>query len=163
MPRALAQRVVPAELEITQLAFLVGSAANAWVLEELERAGFDAIRPSHGHLIQHLLSGPRAIGELAGLLGITQQAVSKSAAELQAAGVVESVASDDARVRKIQLSRRGEQAVRTTRALRRKLEKRIARRCGDAALAAAKRVLAQALEAVGGGQAVLRRRVRPPT
>ena len=159
----LANTIVPAELELTQLAFLVGSAANAWVLEQLNRDGFGALRQSHGYLVQHLLAGPRAVGELAGLLGVTQQAVSKSVAELEAAGMIETVPSEDARVRRVKLSRRGEESVRATRALRRKLEKRIARRSGDAALAAAKQVLAVALEEVGGTEAVNKRRVRPPT
>jgi DNA-binding MarR family transcriptional regulator len=160
---ALAHPIVPAELEITQLAFLVGSAANSWLLEQLKKEGFSTIRQSHGYLIQHLLGGPRAIGELAGLLGVTQQAVSKSVAELEAAGMLEAVPSEDARVRRVKLSQRGEESVRATRALRRKLERRIARRSGDAALAAAKRVLALALEEVGGSEAVSKRRVRPPT
>jgi DNA-binding MarR family transcriptional regulator len=159
----LAQPIVAAELEITQLAFLVGSAANSWVLEQLKKDGASAIRQSHGYLFQHLLGGPRAIGELAGLLGVTQQAVSKSVAELEAAGMVENVPSQDARVRRIKLSSRGEETVRATRALRRKLERRIARRCGDAALATTKQILALALEEVGGTEAVSKRRVRPPT
>src|SRR5262245_21247213 len=107
-----------AQLALTQIAFSVGALANSWILEELQRAGFAGVRQSHGQLIQHLIDGPRAVGELASLLGVSQQAVSKSVAELDAAGVLESVACDDARVRRVRLSARGERAVQLGRKLR---------------------------------------------
>lgn len=160
---SLAKPADPAKLELTHVAFFVGSLANTWVLEELKRAGFQGVRQSHGYLIQHLIERPRAVGELAGLLGVSQQAVSKSVAELEEAGVIESVPSDDARVRRVRLSSEGERSVRLARTLRRKLERRLERRCGSADLETARRVLVLALEELGGTDAVKRRRVRPDT
>jgi DNA-binding MarR family transcriptional regulator len=155
--------IAPGNLELTHLAFFVGSAANAWLLEQLQRAGFDKVKQSHGYVVQHLIETPRAVGELARLLGISQQAVSKSLAELESAGVIETIASPDGRLRRVRLSARGVESVQASRALRRKLERRLLRRCGKDAVDAAKRVLASALEELGGVDAVKQRRVRPPT
>lgn len=157
---SLAKPVDPAKLELTYVAFFVGSLANTWVLEELKRAGFQGVRQSHGYLIQHLIEGPRSVGELASLLGVSQQAVSKSVAELEDSGVIQSVASDDARVRRVRLSSEGERSVKLARNLRRKLERRLERRCGSAELEIARKVLVQALEELGGTEAVKKRRIR---
>src|ERR1700759_2619656 len=125
MPAPLAKPIDLAQLELTYLAFFVGSLANTWWQDELKRSGGFQLRQSHGYLIQHLLEGPRAIGELASLLGVTQQAVSKSVAELEQAGMIESVASSDARVRRVRLTEVGERGVRSARSARRKLERRL--------------------------------------
>ena len=109
------------ELPLTYLAQFVGAAANERVLQELRRQGPAAVRPSHGYLIQHLLAGSRSVGELAELLGVTQQAVSKSVGELSRAGYLKSVRSDDARVRRVALSARGRECVEATRTARRAL------------------------------------------
>lgn len=161
MSSPLAKPIDLAQLELTYLAFFVGSLANDWVQDELKRSGTGGMRQAHGYVIQHLLGGPRAIGELAGLLGVTQQAVSKSVAELERAGMLESVASEDARVRRVRLTAAGERGVRHARSARRKLERRLERRCTSAGLETARRVLVAALEELGGVDAVKRRRVRP--
>ena len=161
MPSPLAKPIDLAQLELTHLAFFVGSLANDWVQDELKRGGGGGVRQSHGYLIQHLLEGPRAIGELAGLLGVTQQAVSKSVAELARAGMIESVAGPDARVRRVRLTAAGERGVRRARSARRKLERRLERRCTSAERQTARRVLLSALEELGGTEAVKRGRVRP--
>jgi DNA-binding MarR family transcriptional regulator len=149
-------------LELTHLAFFVGSAANSWVTEQMHRAGFAAVRQAHGYLIQHLVEGPRTVGELSTLLSVTQQAVSKSVAELETAGIIETVASDDARLRRVGLSALGRQMLQTSRTLRRKLERRLTQRCGADAMSAARQLLAHALEELGGAEAVRTRRVRAP-
>ncbi|APR86378.1 Transcriptional regulator, MarR family protein [Minicystis rosea] len=149
-------------LDVGHLALFVGMAVDAEVIEALKRAGFDSLRQSHGFVVQHLVEGPRTVGEIARLLGITQQAVSKSVRELADTGYVEGVESEDGRVRRVQLSARGKASVAASRAARRKIEQRLARVCGDEALADARKVLAKALEALGGAEAVRKRRVRPP-
>jgi DNA-binding MarR family transcriptional regulator len=161
MRTTLAKPIDFSKLELTHLAFFVGSLANGWVLYELKKAGFTGVRQSHGYLIQHVLEQPRAIGELASLLGVTQQAVSKSVGELEAVGVLESVASEDARVRRVKLSPRGERVVRLSRNVRRKFERRLERRASSAELQTARRVLLLALEELGGNEAVKQRRIRP--
>jgi DNA-binding MarR family transcriptional regulator len=49
----------------------------------------------------------RLAGELVGLLEVTQQAASKSVAELERLGFIEETASEDARVRRVCVSSKG--------------------------------------------------------
>lgn len=154
--------VDPDDLDLGHLALFVGQAANQWVLAKLETEGFRALKPSHGYLVQHLLAGPRAVGELARLLGVTQQAVSKSVQELEAAGYVTIAPGADARVRRVELSERGVEAVDAARRCRKRLEQRLRRACGADAFGQAKIALKHALSELGGLEAVRARRIRPP-
>jgi DNA-binding MarR family transcriptional regulator len=150
------------ELDLGYLALFVGMRVNEQVLEELHAAGFTGVRHSHGYVIQHLLGGPRSISELAALLEVTQQAASKTAAELTQLGLLEQVASEDARVRRVRLSARGQAVVDTGRALRAELQKRFERRFGKRAVEDARLLLARVLTSLGGAEAVKTRRVRLP-
>lgn len=150
-----------AALDVGHLALFVGMAVNQQVLDELTRQGFPALRNAHGFVVQHLLSGPRSVGELAKLLGVTQQAVSKTIKEMSTEDYVEDVASGDARVRMVQLSARGREVVAASRTVRKKLQNKLKRHCGEAELARASKVLQAALAVLGGADAVRQRRVRP--
>lgn len=150
------------ELALTQLALFVGMAADESVLRGLRAAGFAGLRPSHGYLVQRLLAGPSSISELARGLGVTQQAVSKSAAELARGGYLTDAESDDKRVRRVQLSERGWACVEASRGLRGAIEAGLREAVGERALEQAHRVLSEALTRLGGAEAVQRRRVRPP-
>lgn len=156
----------PTELELTrldlaQLALFVGMAADHWVLERLTRAGFESLRSSHGFIVQHLIGAPRSASELAGLLSISQQAVSKSLSELRRSGYIEGVPSEDARVRRVRLSKRGRALLATSRALRMRLQAKLTRTAGVRQMADAQALLLVALEQLGGSEAVKKRRVRP--
>ena len=70
---------------------LLAEVLNAEVLERL-RAEHPDIRYSHGFVFQQLVEGPRAVGEVAENLGVTSQAISKAARELEALGYLERVA-----------------------------------------------------------------------
>lgn len=152
----------PESLDLGYLALFVGMRVNEVVLEEVHAAGFADLRHSHGYVFQHLLGGPRSIGELAALLEVTQQAASKSVAELVSLGYVEQAPSEDARVRRVGLSAHGLAAIEKTRAVRASLEERFKRRQGRPAVDEARRVLAEVLEGLGGTEAVRTRRVRAP-
>jgi DNA-binding MarR family transcriptional regulator len=148
----------PAQLDLPTLAALAGEAANRHLLSRLHAAGFDGIRVSHGYVIQRLVDDEPTVGELAEQLGITQQAVSKSVAELETLGYVRRrVDAADSRVRRVALSERGRAMLARGRADRRALEKSVA---GD--LAAAKEVLVALLEVTGALPDVRTRRARPP-
>ncbi|MCP3102709.1 winged helix DNA-binding protein [Myxococcus sp. K15C18031901] len=149
-------------LDLGHLALFVGQRLNEQVLEALHAAGFAGLRQSHGYVFQHLLEGPRSISELAGLLEVTQQAASKSVAELEALGYVEKTESGDARVRHVALSPRGRACVEKSRALRTALHKRFERQHGAQAVESTRRLLARVLTSLGGAEAVTRRRVRAP-
>lgn len=163
MPRRKeAAAVQPGSLDLGHLALFVGMRVNDVVLEELHAAGFMGLRYAHGFVFQHLLGGPRSISELAGLLEVTQQAASKTVAELEKLGYVEEAGSEDARVRRVRLSSRGQAAVDKGRALRAGLEERWKRAHGSRALEEARGLLADLLESLGGAEAVRTRRVRQP-
>lgn len=150
------------ELDLGYLALFVGMWVNERVLEEIHAAGFTGLRHAHGYVFQHLLGGPRSISELAALLEVTQQAASKTVAELEQLGFVEPAASEDARVRRVRLSERGQAAVEKSRALRAELQERFERSHGKKAVASARKLLAQVLASLGGAEAVRSRRIRFP-
>src|SRR5262245_44582702 len=101
----------PAALDLLQLGLFAGMAANQTLRERLAARGVRGVRDSHGFIIQHLLRGPHSASELAELLGISQQAVSKSLAELARWKLVQPAPSADRRVRKLRLSARGRAVV----------------------------------------------------
>ncbi|ADO69996.1 MarR family winged helix-turn-helix transcriptional regulator [Stigmatella aurantiaca] len=149
-------------LDLGHLALFVGMRVNDLVLEEMHAAGFQGLRHAHGFVFQHLLGGARSIGELAALMEVTQQATSKTIAELEKQGFVEEVASGDARVRRIRLSARGLAAVELGRAVRAEFEQRFAQEHSPRAVKQAKELLASVLTSLGGADTVRRRRVKMP-
>lgn len=151
----------PADIDLLQLALFAGMAANQAVRARLEHKGYADVRDSHGFIIQHLLREPQSISELAALIGITQQAVSKSVAELARGGYVQDLPSADARVRKLQLSQRGKSLVRVTRDARKKLEAELAEKVGNAAYQQAKHTILAALEQLDALEPIRQRKVRP--
>jgi len=150
------------DLDLGYLALFVGMRVNERVQEELEAAGFAGVRQAHGYVFQHLLGGARSISELAGLLGVTQQAASKTVAELERLGYLEETPAEDARVRRVQLSSRGRAAVEKARALRTALAQRFESAHGKRAVDAARTLLADVLQSLGGAEAVRTRRLRSP-
>jgi DNA-binding MarR family transcriptional regulator len=157
--RASASPIDTQTLALTHLAYFVGSFANRQLLAEMKRAGYGDLREPHGYLFQHLLAESRSVGQLSKLLGVSQQAVSKTVAELTAGGYLETEAGDDARVRLVRLSRRGHASVLASRRLREKLERRLASKLGQKRAAALRAALAELLQELGGTEAVKGRRV----
>ena len=148
-------------LDLGYLAQFVGQRINDRVLERLDAEGLGDLRISHGYVFQHLLEGPRTITDLAARLGVSQQAASKTVAELIALGYLASAPAPDRRARSIALSKRGRTAVSVARKARARLEQRLSAKHG-AALAQARELLATVLEDLGGASAVRTRSVREP-
>jgi DNA-binding MarR family transcriptional regulator len=144
-------------LDLGYLALFAGNAVNQQVLVVL---GGKGLKPSQGYVVQFLLSGPKTIGELAKLLGVTQQAVSKTVAEM--GPLLADAPSEDGRVRRVELSAVGHETVEAARAARRKLDAKLRKRIGGRRVDIARAVLLEVLEMFGGLEAVRRRRVRPP-
>lgn len=161
-PPVKAPSVDPRALGLSHLAQFVGVFVNRQVLDDMKRAGFGDLRESHGYLVQHLLRGPHSVGQLAKLLGVTQQAVSKTVGELTRAGYLEAVAGDDARVRLVRLSARGQASVAAARRFRERIEARLARRLGEREAKRTQAALLQLLEELGGLQQIAGRRVPSP-
>lgn len=151
----------PEALDIGYLSLFVGLRFNELVLEALHDAGFEGIRHAHGYVFQHLMAGPLAVSELGRLLGVSQQAASKSVAELMQLGYLEDAGSADARVRRVALSDRAHAAIQKTRSFRASWMRRLEKKHG-AAFDGARRVLAALLEELGGAEAVRTRKVRAP-
>jgi DNA-binding MarR family transcriptional regulator len=150
-----------APLDLGHLAQFVGARVNELLLERLAAEGFGDLRTSHGYVFQHLIDGPRTISELARLLGVSQQAASKSVAELVTLGYLESAPDADKRARAIRLSARARASIAVSRLFRAKLEKKLTKKHG-AALDEARALLASVLEELGGGATVRARAVREP-
>jgi DNA-binding MarR family transcriptional regulator len=155
--------VPPESLDTGTLALFTGYVLADEVSRELAAGGHSTLRFSHGFLFQHLVDGPRAIGDIAVRMGITQQAVSKTAKELQDLGYVMLTQDPwDRRVRNCALTERGWEAIGAARRARLALEQRLEVEIGAHRLCDVRRVLAAILEGHGGAQAIRARRVRPP-
>jgi DNA-binding MarR family transcriptional regulator len=154
---------VPADVRIDAVLQLqlVGRLLADQTMRKLWDAGFDDLRESDGYVFQHLVPGPLPITELAARLGVTQQAASKSVADLEVRGYVErKAASDDARVRLVALSARGTRVIRSTRSIRAALEKKVLKATGDAARFA--RALDGVVQSLGGAEVLTNRRLVAP-
>ena len=138
---------------------LLAEVLDADVIERM-RAEHPAVRYSHGFVFQQLVEGPRAVGEVAENLGVTSQAISKAARELEGLGYVERVTDPaDARVRRLTLTARGHDAVRAGREIRAALNAQLAQTLGADRVAAAAGTLREALAARGAMPAIEARRV----
>jgi len=101
------RRVAAAEPDLAYLGLFVGLRVNELMLERMEASGFKGVRESHGYLIQHLIGAERTVTELARRMGVTQQAASKTVAELMRLGILEEAPAKDRRMKWMRLSRRG--------------------------------------------------------
>jgi DNA-binding MarR family transcriptional regulator len=151
------------QLDLGLSALFAGQTIAAVVRDRLEARGFAGLRVSHGFLVQRLLEDEQSIAALAGALGVTQQAVSKTVSELERLGYVRRrPAPRDARVRLVGLTDRGRSAVDAAREERAAVEAELRERLGPRRVAAATRVLREVLDLHGATAAVRTRRVRPP-
>ena len=155
--------VEAADLDLSLAALFAGYALNDEVQRRLHAAGFEGLRFAHGFLIQHLVEAGRPVGELAQLMGVTQQAVSKTVHELEGMGYVERRAAErDARVRVVTLTARGRSALETARTQRVNLIEELRTEFGEDRLEAATALLRDVLCAQRALPDIRRRRVRPP-
>jgi DNA-binding MarR family transcriptional regulator len=150
-------------LDLGLAALFAGQAIADAVRARLEARGFTGLRFSHGFLVQRLVDDEQSIAALAAALEVTQQAVSKTVSELERLGYVRRRADPrDARVRLVALSDRGRAAVAAAREERAAVEAELREKLGPRRVAAATRVLREALDLHGASAAVRTRRVRPP-
>ncbi|GGW67348.1 MarR family winged helix-turn-helix transcriptional regulator [Streptomyces xantholiticus] len=153
----------PQQLDTGTLALFVGHAAANLVQEQLAKEGFADLRFSHGYVFQHLIDDEPTVGELAAHLAMTQQGASKAVAELERLGYCERAPdAADARIRRVRLTARGQEAVAAARRARSALDQRLADHLGEQHLAEHRDLLVRLLDELGGTAAVKRRAVRPP-
>lgn len=154
--------VVESQLDLPYLGTFLGLRVNEIVRARGASRGFRGLRDSHGYVVQHLIDAERTITELAERMEVSQQAASKSVAELVKHGILESRPHDDGRARTIRLSNRGWEAVRFARRTRKSVDARFQRLVGRKRYDDAKAVLVECLRSVGGISRVRSRKVRPP-
>ena len=153
----------PADADLSLLSLFAGWALADELQRRLAADGFGDLRFADGFVFQQLVPGPATIGALAAAAGVSQQAASKAVADLERRGYVRREADPaDRRSRRVALAARGEAAVATGRRHRAALDEELAARLGPRRVAAARRLLADAVEALGAGELVRGRRVRPP-
>jgi DNA-binding MarR family transcriptional regulator len=151
------------DLDLPLASLFAGWAMADELSRRLAADGMDDLRFADGVLFQHLVDGPRTIGSLAERLEVTQQAASKAVADLERRGYVARAADpDDARVRRVGLTARGEEAIEAGRRHRAAIEAELADRLGARRLHAARRLLNEAVTALGADAPVRGRRVLPP-
>ena len=151
-----------AQLDLAYVGFFLGLRVNELVLTRTIKAGYVGMRESHGFLIQHLIESDRTITELANRMEVTQQAASKTVAELIHLGMLEAVPGKDKRAKRIRLSERGWSCVKLGRHLRNQVSRRLIAASGRKSYEDAKSTLLICLRALGGIERIRSRRIRAP-
>jgi DNA-binding MarR family transcriptional regulator len=152
------------DLDLPLASLFAGWAMADELSRRLAAEGMDDLRFADGVLFQHLVEGPCTIGALAERLEVTQQAVSKSVADLERRGyVTRSADPDDARVRRVALTPRGDAAIEAGRVHRAAIEAELGERLGARRVAGARGLLNEIVEALGADAPVRGRRVLPPS
>jgi DNA-binding MarR family transcriptional regulator len=155
-------RVASAQIDLAYLGFFLGLRVNEMVRERGQAHGHHGMRDSYGFVIQHLIESDRSITELARRMEVSQQAASKSIAELVRRGIVEARVAEDRRTRRVRLSKRGWELVRFTRNARHAIDTRLQLAVGTKDYDNARKTLMACLESLGGIGRVRTRRVKPP-
>jgi DNA-binding MarR family transcriptional regulator len=156
------------EYQAMDIDLSIASLVAGWAMaDEIQRRlaadGLADLRFADGFVVQHLVEGPVTIGALAERLGVTQQAASKSVADLERRGYVERTADpDDRRARLVALTARGDAAIAGARRHRAALTGELAEQLGSRRAESARRLLLDVVDALGAEPAVRGRRVRPP-
>jgi DNA-binding MarR family transcriptional regulator len=152
------------EIDLSLASLFAGWAMADEIQRRLAADGFEDVRFADGFVFQHLVTGAVTIGALAERLGVSQQAASKTVADLERRGYVRRAADpDDARARLVALTARGEAAIAGARRHREALARELAERLGPRRVEGARRLLLDAVAALGAEPAVRARRVRMPS
>jgi DNA-binding MarR family transcriptional regulator len=159
----MADRFDLADADLSLASMFAGWALADTIQARLAADGFSDLRFADGVVFQHLVEGPVTVSALAERLGVTQQAASKSVADLERRGYVSrSPDPTDARARLVALTDRGRHAVEGGRRHRAAVVRELAERLGPRRVESARRLLVDAVRELGGEPAVRGRRVRPP-
>ena len=134
------QAVDPQDLELSLAAQFAAWAMLDEVTARLAADGYDDTRFADGVVFQHLVDGPRSVTDLAARMEVTQQAASKSVADLEARGYVSRRPDpDDGRARLVALTARGHGIVDAARRHRAAVDAEVAGQVGPRRAGAARR------------------------
>jgi DNA-binding MarR family transcriptional regulator len=153
-----------ADLELSLLALFAGWAMTETVRRRMVADGFGEVRFNDGVVIQHLVAGPLSITALAQRMGVSQQAASKTVADMRGRGLLARRRSaDDARVTLLELTDRAHTAIAAARTHRAALDAALTEELGVARIAETRATLAAILTRLDADESIRNRRVRPPT
>jgi DNA-binding MarR family transcriptional regulator len=155
--------VDPGDLDLSLASLFAGWALADELQRRLAADGLGDVRFADSLIFQHLVGGPMTIGALADRLAVSQQAVSKSVADLERRGYVTRRADpDDARARLVALTARGDAAIAGGRRHRAAISAELGERLGPRRVEGARRLLLDVVAEVGAEAPIRGRRVRPP-
>lgn len=155
--------VDPARTGLSLAALFAGWGLADELQRRLSADGFADTRFADGVIFQHLIDGPLTIRALADRLAVTQQAASKSVADLERRRyLTRTVSADDARARLVSLTERGHSVIAAARHHRTTIEAELATRLGPARVAAAQALLSDVIHHLGADHPIRTRQVRPP-
>lgn len=153
----------PADADLSLASLFTGWALADELQRRLGSDGFEDSRFADGVIFQHLVTAPVTISRLAELLGVTQQAASKSVADLQARGYLARRSDPaDARAKLVTLTSRGEAVIASARKHRAAIELELQESLGADRIEAARLLLIDTLHHLGAAPTLRARRVTPP-
>jgi DNA-binding MarR family transcriptional regulator len=118
----------------------------------LEQRGLRDVRPAYGFVLLAARQAPIGVSDVGELLGTTKQAASKLVDSLESDGYVRRVAdASDGRARRIELTRRGHDLLRTVEGIYADLESEWAEVAGRSRVEAIRDDLQRILRAQNGG------------
>ncbi|MET9311167.1 MarR family winged helix-turn-helix transcriptional regulator [Kribbella sp. NPDC003505] len=153
----------PADADLSLASLFAGWALADELQRRLAAEGFEDSRFSDGVVFQHLVAGPVTISTLAEKLGVTQQAASKTVADLWIRRYVNRQPDpSDARARQVVLTDRGEAIIAAARKHRATLDAELRTALGDKRVEQTRRLLLEVINHLGVTPSLRARTVRPP-
>ena len=153
----------PADADLSLASLFAGWALADELQRRLADEGFADSRFADGVVFQHLVSGPVTISTLAEKLGVTQQAASKSVADLWNRGYVSRRPDPaDARARIVALTDRGQAVIATARKHRAAIDAELRKTLGHDQVEKARLLLVDVLNHLDASPSLRARAVRPP-
>jgi DNA-binding MarR family transcriptional regulator len=147
------------------LAILLAASARALADElgaTMDRAGYD-VRPAFGFVIRAVAAEEPTLGRLAEILGVTKQAASQLADEVEAKGFIQRVPHpDDRRSRRLVLTPTGRDVRKRALTTSGRLERHLVRAVGEDAVKGCRATLLALLARTGDIETVNARRARMP-
>lgn len=145
------------------LGILVALAFSAFVADlraAVRAQGFDDLHPSFGYVARNLAEAPLTVSGLAERMDITSPGALKIVKQMEDTGYVERSADpDDARAKRMRLTRRGRAALAAARAFHARFEEELVARHGAAAVRSLRKILGDVVarhEAAGGSPLAVR-------
>ncbi|WNO70839.1 MULTISPECIES: MarR family winged helix-turn-helix transcriptional regulator [unclassified Streptomyces] len=153
----------PADADLSLLSLFAGWGLADELQRRLAADGFEDSRFADGVVFQHLIERPLAIGAIAERLGVTQQAASKSVADLERRDyLLRRPDPGDARARLVDLTDRGRGVITAARMHRAAIEGEVIAALGAERVEAARLLLADVLTHLGADAPLRMRRAKPP-